>query len=161
MSRELPAGRRSSLIRVSTTVSRVADGFCRINNKHCRSFPRLSNYLFSHRHLSLYIRLTLSPFPILVPCTSYKLLPPDWLVHPFAFFVSPSPRSPFSMRLPLSLSLFFSLSFSFILISVLLFYADRKTEMEYVILSMARSENTYVHSVSPLVPSLANYQRLL
>lgn len=60
--------------RVSTTVSRVASQFCRkkqYTTTLSLSFPRLSNYLFSHRHLSPppynTPALTLSPFPFSLP----------------------------------------------------------------------------------------------
>lgn len=81
--------------RVSTTVSRVASQFCRKKQYATTpspSFPRLSNYLFSHRHLSPSVHTRphfVSPLPSLSssPTHTYArtnrhppLLP---LVHPF------------------------------------------------------------------------------
>lgn len=90
--------------RVTTTVSRVASQFCRKNNIQpppLPSFPRLSNYLFSHRHLSPSLHtpgLTLSPFPLLH--THIRMHKPSSstasLVHPFVL--------PLFSTIPLSLS---------------------------------------------------------
>ena len=105
-----------------TTVSRVAGEFCRKNNKHPRPFPRHSNYLVSHRHLSpLYVRLHFVPrslpsFELCAPRTNCFLRigssVPSFLrfypcALPFFFYVSAT----FSLSLSLFLSLFRSFLF--------------------------------------------------
>lgn len=96
--------------RVSTTVSRVASQFCRkkqYTTTLSLSFPRLSNYLFSHRHLSPppynIPALTLSPFPFPSLPHTYTYKPPSSTLLPS---FTPLYTPPFPLHRSLSLSLF-------------------------------------------------------
>lgn len=116
--------------RVSTTVSRVASQFCRKKQYATTpspSFPRLSNYLFSHRHLSPSIHTRphfVSPLPSLSSSPThirthvqtailhcFHSFTPLYSPLPFLYF-SLSP-SLFAIRSPASTSL--SRPFPFVL----------------------------------------------
>lgn len=116
--------------RVSTTVSRVASQFCRKKQYATTpspSFPRLSNYLFSHRHLSPSVHTRphfVSPLPSLSSSPTHTHTHVQTAIlrcfHSFTPLYSPLPflyfslsPSLFAIRSPASTSL--SRPFPFVL----------------------------------------------
>lgn len=146
--------------RVSTTVSRVASQFCRKKQYATTpspSFPRLSNYLFSHRHLSPSVHTRphfVSPLPSLSSSPTHTHTHVQTAIlrcfHSFTPLYSPCHSS-------ISLCLHLSLPFDhqprpLFLAHSLSFSRRRGTGTRYVILSMAR-RNMNASSVRFRLPS--------